>query len=41
MRIVIAYDGSVHADLAFEDLHRAGLPSQTDVLILTVAERRL
>lgn len=41
MRIVIAYDGSAQAGQVFDDLHRAGLPGQTEVLILTVAERRL
>lgn len=41
MRIVVAYDGSANADSIFADLDRAGLPSQADVLILTVAERRL
>lgn len=38
MRILIAYDGSSCADDALEDMRRAGLPGEAEVLILTVAE---
>jgi len=38
MKILIAYDGSDCANAALEDLHRAGLPPDAEVLILSVAE---
>jgi nucleotide-binding universal stress UspA family protein len=38
MKILIAYDGSPCADIALDDLRRAGLPSAVDALILTVAD---
>ncbi len=38
MKIMIAYDGSRHAEAALDDLKRAGLPSQVEVLVVTVAE---
>ncbi len=38
MKILIAYDGSHCAESALDDLVRAGLPHQGDVLIVTVAE---
>ena len=38
MKILIAYDGSDCADGAIEDLSRAGLPDDTEALILTVTE---
>ena len=37
MRILIAYDGSTHAEAAIDDLLRAGLPRQNDVMVVTVA----
>jgi nucleotide-binding universal stress UspA family protein len=37
MRVLIAYDGSEHADAAMEDLHRAGL-RDVDALVLCVSE---
>jgi nucleotide-binding universal stress UspA family protein len=39
MRILIAYDGSAHANAAIDDLRRAGLPHQAEALIVTVAHR--
>jgi nucleotide-binding universal stress UspA family protein len=39
MRILIAYDGSISADAAIEDLPRAGLPQQADALVVCVADR--
>ena len=38
MKILIAYDGSDCANHAIEDLSRAGLPGDTEALILTVTE---
>lgn len=38
MKILIAYDGSECAEAALDDLQRAGLPPQAEVLVLTVAE---
>lgn len=38
MKLLIGYDGSKSADAALGDLRRAGLPSDVEVLILTVAE---
>ncbi|MGD0138037.1 MAG: universal stress protein [Tepidisphaeraceae bacterium] len=37
MKVLIAYDGSEHADAAMEDLHRAGL-RDVDALVLSVSE---
>jgi nucleotide-binding universal stress UspA family protein len=37
MRILIAYDGSTYADAAIDDLRRAGLPQQTEALVVSVA----
>jgi len=36
MRILIAYDGSISADAAIEDLPRAGLPQQAEALVVCV-----
>jgi nucleotide-binding universal stress UspA family protein len=36
MRILIAYDGSISADTAIEDLQRAGLPQQAEALVVCV-----
>jgi nucleotide-binding universal stress UspA family protein len=41
MKVLIAYDGSPSADAAIEDLRRAGLPEQTEALIVCVADSRL
>ncbi|HEX7315460.1 MAG TPA: universal stress protein [Pyrinomonadaceae bacterium] len=38
MRILIAYDGSAHADAALSDLRRAGLPREAEALIVSVAD---
>ena len=38
MKIMIAYDGSECADAAIDDLRRAGLPSEADALVVSVAE---
>jgi len=37
MKILIAYDGSEHADVALEELHRAGL-HDVDAIVLSVSE---
>ncbi len=41
MRILVAYDGSEHADFMLDDLRHAGLPAGAVVLVLSVAERWL
>src|SRR5688572_23564294 len=38
MKILIAYDGSESADKGIDDLSRAGLPIEADVLVVSVAE---
>ena len=38
MRILVAYDGSVSADAAVEDLRRAGLPLKAEALAVCVAD---
>lgn len=38
MNILIAYDGSEHADAALHDLTLAGLPARTNVLVLSVLD---
>lgn len=38
MKILIAYDGSECADMALEDLRRAGLPREAEALVLSVAD---
>jgi nucleotide-binding universal stress UspA family protein len=38
MKILVAYDGSHGADAALDDLPRAGLPDDAEILVLTVAE---
>jgi nucleotide-binding universal stress UspA family protein len=38
MKILIAYDGSAHADAAIASLSNAGLPMQAEVLVLSVAD---
>jgi nucleotide-binding universal stress UspA family protein len=38
MKILIGYDGSTCADCALEDLRRAGLPRESEAVVLTVAE---
>ncbi|HSB11530.1 MAG TPA: universal stress protein [Blastocatellia bacterium] len=41
MKVMISYDGSHCADEALNDLHRAGLPSEAEALVISVAERWL
>jgi nucleotide-binding universal stress UspA family protein len=38
MKILIAYDGSIPADAAIEDLRRAGLPQQAEARIVCVCD---
>lgn len=38
MRILIGYDGSEQADAALDDLKRAGLPRDSEVLVVSVAD---
>ena len=38
LRILIAYDGSVCADAALDDLWRAGLPTALEAMVVTVAD---
>lgn len=38
MKILIAYDGSSHADSALDDLEQAGLPSEAEALVISVAD---
>jgi len=37
MRVLIAYDGSAHADTAIDDMRRAGLPRQTEAMVVSIA----
>jgi len=38
MKLLIAYDGSSSADMALEDLLRAGLPADADAIVISVAD---
>lgn len=38
MKILIAYDGSSHADVAIDDLRRAGLPREAEAVVVSVAD---
>jgi nucleotide-binding universal stress UspA family protein len=38
MKVLIAYDGSAYADAALEDLRRAGLPRETEALIVSIGD---
>jgi len=38
MRVIIAYDGTVYADAAIDDLRRAGLVPKTKVVIVSVVD---
>lgn len=38
MKVLIAYDGSRSADAALDDLRRAGLPSDVEAVVLSVAD---
>jgi nucleotide-binding universal stress UspA family protein len=37
MKVLIAYDGSAHAEAAIDDMRRAGLPPQTEAMVVSVA----
>ena len=37
-KVLIAYDGSIYADAALDDLRRAGLPREAEALIVTVSD---
>src|SRR5262245_49539754 len=37
MKLLVAYDGSMCADSAIEDMRRAGLPSHAEALVLSVS----
>lgn len=41
MKILFAYDGSPSADVAIEDLTKAGLPSQAEALVVCVGDGNL
>lgn len=41
MKILIAYDGSSHADAAIDDLRRAGLPREAEAVVVSVADVRV
>jgi nucleotide-binding universal stress UspA family protein len=41
MKVLVGYDGSTSADGAIEDLRRAGLPQNTEALVVCVAGARL
>ena len=41
MKIVIAYDGSIHAGVAIDDLQWAGLPLNAEAAVLSVVEERI
>jgi len=41
MKILIAYDGSDHAEAALAGLQRAGLPAEVEAIVLTVDEQWL
>ena len=38
MKILIAYDGSSHADATIDDLRRAGLPREAEAVVVSVAD---
>src|SRR4051812_40142923 len=38
MRILIGYDGSEHSDAAIDDLKKAGLPRDSEVLVISVGD---
>ena len=38
MRVLMAYDGSPCAEAAVEDLGRAGLPAEAELLLVSVTE---
>ena len=38
MKVLIGYDGSSYADVALDDLRRAGLPREAEALVVTVGD---
>ena len=38
LKLLIAYDGSISAATALDDLPRAGLPAEADVIVISVAD---
>lgn len=38
MKVLLAYDGSPHADAAIDDLKKAGLPADVEICVLSVAD---
>ena len=40
MKILIGYDGSEYGDVILDDLSRAGLPKETEAILMTVADVR-
>jgi nucleotide-binding universal stress UspA family protein len=38
MKVLLAYDGSSHADAALDDLGRAGLSREAEALVISVAD---
>jgi nucleotide-binding universal stress UspA family protein len=38
MKLLVAYDGSSCADAALDDLRQAGLPSEAEAVVISVAE---
>lgn len=38
MKLLIGYDGSPMADTSLDDLKSAGLPEETEVVVMSVAE---
>jgi nucleotide-binding universal stress UspA family protein len=41
MKILIAYDGSSHADAAIDDLRRAGLPREAEAVVVCVRQETM
>lgn len=41
MKILIAYDGSSHADAAIDDLRRAGLPREAEAVVVCVQQEAM
>jgi nucleotide-binding universal stress UspA family protein len=41
MKILIAYDGSSHADAAIDDLRRAGLPREAEAVVVCVRQEAM
>ena len=37
MKVLVAYDGSPHADAAIQDLQHAGLPGNSEIMVVSIA----